>query len=189
MTVLLLIRFCHLSEEWLWVFSVSLQFRFNRWLLSLIAVLKTEEFPNKMPLSSEFQRQTILSEKTDSIRASVLNIWSHSFPFFVCSPVSHAQFQSFTWFPKVSLRPLVGLRPPSNFYIYSLSLPVLSKKQHQNVFSLHAGVTEGVNSPAAHRVLWYDADATKSWLHSATLKKSAVQIKKCQLTRHFLFGW
>ena len=38
-------------------------------------------------------------------------------------------------FHLVPLRPLVGLRPPSHFFIYSLSLPVLSKTQLQKAFS------------------------------------------------------
>ena len=43
---------------------------------------KIEEFPKKMAISlSEFQREIILSQKTDRIRASVLDIWSHSFLF------------------------------------------------------------------------------------------------------------
>ena len=41
--------------------------------------------------SSEFQRQTILSDKTDRIRASFLNIRSHSFLFHLLISVSHAQ--------------------------------------------------------------------------------------------------
>jgi hypothetical protein len=41
---------------------------------------KIEGFPNKMAIcSSEFQRKIILSQKTDKIRASALNIRSHSF--------------------------------------------------------------------------------------------------------------
>ena len=41
-----------------------------------------------------------------------------------------------------------------------------------------AGSTKGETSPAAHRGIWQGAGATKSWLHSGTLKKSFALIKK-----------
>ena len=72
-TVLLLIRFCRLS---------SINYEFS--LFSAISVqslnvlvdclIKIQELPKKMSISSsEFQRQIILSQKTDRIHVSVLN--------------------------------------------------------------------------------------------------------------------
>ena len=91
----------------------------------------------------------------------------------ICLSCWVAQFQSSTSFYLVSLRHLVGLRPPSNFLIHflslSLSLPILSKTQVKKAFLSScgwfltltlttsigiwhgAGATKGVTSHAAHR--------------------------------------
>ena len=134
---------------------------------------KIEELSTKMAISSSaFQRQIILSKNTDRIRASVLKTWSHSFLFSLL--ISSSLFLSLTCaVPKFHLAPL---RPPSHFFIHFLSLPVLSKKQLQEAFSLHAGVTKGVTSHAAHEGIWHDAGVTRSWLHAATFKKSLILI-------------
>ena len=61
-----------------------------------------------------------------------------------------------------------------------LSLSICqSRTQLQKALSLNAGATKRVNSPAAHRGIWYGAGATTAWLHSGTFKKSFAEIYKC----------
>ena len=88
-------------------------------------------------------------------------------------------------------RPVAPVKIPSFSHSASLSLLhlclTLSKTQHQNTFSLNAGATKEVTSPAAHRGTWHGAGATKSLLHSGTLKKPFALVKRClQATTIFM---
>ena len=127
--------------------------------------------------SSEFQRQIILPQKTDTIRASVLNIWSHSFQFCLLFSSSLSLMLSCT----------VPLGSTSAFLEFlhslSLSLPVLSKTQLFVAFSLHAGALTLTLTTSIG--IWHSAGATKSWLHSCRLKKSFVGIKKVSVQPKF----
>ena len=99
--------------------------RFDCWF-------KIEEFPNKMAISSSgFQRQIILSQKTDRIRASVMNFGSHTFLFCLQISSSPSLMLGCT-VPKFHF----GLPRMSSF---TLSLRVLPKAQLQQAFSLHVG--------------------------------------------------
>ena len=140
---------------------------------------KIEEFPNRMAISSsDFQRQIILSQKTDRIRDSVLSIWAHSFLFCLLTCLSCSV-------PEFHLVPHGFTAPfgrPSAFleFLHSLSLftrsvqettpeGVLSSCWCSLILTLTtsigiwhgAGVTKGVTSPAAHRGIWHGVGATK----------------------------
>ena len=74
--------------------------------------LKIAEVLHKMAIySSEFQRQIILSQKTDRNRASLLNIWLHSslFSLLICSSLSLMLSCTGPKFHLVSLLPRISL--------------------------------------------------------------------------------
>ena len=149
--------------ECLGILSVSLQFLFNCWLFLLIVGSKLKNSLRKWqsPLHPSRDISLFLRKRT----GFVPKFWilDHTLSWFVCSSI-HVCLSC-----PVAQFHLVPLRPPSNFFIHTLSLPVLSKTQLQMAFSLHAGalslchsrppigichsvgVTEGVTSPAAHR--------------------------------------
>ena len=84
------------------------------WTVLVDCWFKTEEFPSKIAISSsEFQRQIILRKLTRFVPP--LWVFDHRLSCFVCSSLHLCLSCS------VPLRPLVGLRPPSNFFIHSLS--------------------------------------------------------------------
>ena len=134
------------------------------WTALVNCSFKVEEFPNKMAISfSEFQRQFILSQKTDGIRASFLNIKSHSFLF--CLLISSSLSLMLSCISsKVPLGFTAAFGRPSASLESCHLLPfrVLSKTQFQKTFPLNAGATKGVNSPAAHRGKCHAAGATRS---------------------------
>ena len=80
---------------------------------------------------SGFQRQIILSQKTDRIPASALHIWAHSFLF--CLRISSSL--SLMHSSKVPL----GFTTASLESCHALPFRVLPKTQFQKAFSLHAG--------------------------------------------------
>ena len=150
--------------------------------------------------SSDFQRQIILSQKTDRTRASVLNICSHSFLFclLISSSLSLMLSCTVSNFHLVRIdytapfgRPSASFEFPHSLFTSSIkdTTPCgvlsscgcsLSLTLTTSIGIWHsAGVTKGVTSPAAHMGIWHGAGATKSWLHSATLKKSFALIQKC----------
>ena len=96
--------------------------------------LKSEEFPKQMAISSA-QNSSDKSLFLRKLTGFVPQLWifDRTLSCFVCSSLhlclssSVAQFQS------------VPLRPPSNFFIHSLSIPVLSETQLQKAFSPNAG--------------------------------------------------
>ena len=96
--------------------------------------LKSEEFPKQMAISSA-QNSSDKSLFLRKLTGFVPQLWIfyRTLSCFVCSSLhlclssSVAQFQ------------LVLLRPPSNFFIHSLSIPVLSETQLQKAFSPNAG--------------------------------------------------
>ena len=145
-----------------------------------------EEFFNKLAISSsEFQRQIIFSQKTDGIRASVLNIWSHSFLFSLLISSSLSLMLSCA-VPNLHLVPLGSTalfgRPSASLeFLHSLSLSmrsvqdttpegVLSSCGYSLTLTLTtsvgtwygAGVMKGVTSHAAHKGILRSAGATKS---------------------------
>ena len=100
---------------------------------------KTEEYPNKIAISSsQLQRQLILSQKADRICTTVLTIWSHSFPFFVCSSLHLCLSCTVAQFHLISLGSTAPFGRPSASLecLYSLSLRVLSTTQPLVAFSL-----------------------------------------------------
>jgi hypothetical protein len=62
-------------------------------------------------------------------------IFDHTLSCFVSSSLHLYLSCSVPKFLLVPLRPLVGLRPPSNFFIHCLSPPVLSRTHSQKAFS------------------------------------------------------
>ena len=113
------------------------------------------------------KNKIIVSLPIDRMDCSLHDIWSYCwlvFPFI--SPSFYCALWSAFGLPRISS------------FSHSTSLRLLLiKTQLQKAFSLSAGVTKGVTSPAAHRSIWHSAGATKSWFHSATLKKSLALIK------------
>ena len=138
---------------------------------------KIEPFLHKMPISLkkivELKRRIIVPLPTDLIEGSVFRICSQSRLICLFISPSIVQFHDTLWsafglprLPSFSLSASLCL----------LHLSVLSKTQHQITFSLNAGATKEVNSPAAHWGIWHGASANKSWLHSANLQKSFAEI-------------
>ena len=175
------VKFLRYLVNYLWKLSVSFILLCQEWLwLLLTRRSKLKSFP---PNGNLFLRIEglhgiiILSLRIELIERSVLSIHSESWIFRLIISLL------------VPLCPLVGLRPPSNFFIYSVSLPVLSEKQLQKAFFLHAGVTKRVTSHAAHRGIWDGAGATTSWLHSGTLKKFLPRSKNDWTLRFESFRW
>ena len=167
--------------EWLWILSVSLQFLFNRWLFLLFAGFEIEEFSNKMAISfSECQRQIILSQKTDRIRASVLNIRSHSFLFCLlissylslmlsCTvPKFHLVPLDFTWF-YCALWSAFGLLRISSF---TLSLYSVCPRHHSLWHSLSSYGCSLTLTLTTSIGIWHAAGVTKSWSSVVSLSCS-----------------
>ena len=125
--------FLSLVFDWLWIRSVSLQLLFNRWLFLLIVGSKLKNSLRKWQSPPHPSRDIIVSQKSDTIRASILNIWSHS--FVVCLLISSSL--------SIMLSCIVPLGSTSAslefLHSLSLSLPILSKTQLHKAFSLHAG--------------------------------------------------
>ena len=132
----------------------------------------------------------------------VLHFWifDHTLSCFVYSSLHRCLSCTV---PKFHLGPL---RLLSNIFIHSIFLPVLSKTQLHEAFSLHAGArtltlttsigiwhgagaTRGVTSPTAHRGIWHSAGAARSWLHSPSCSKSFAMIeKRLNSTKVFYLG-
>ena len=130
---------------------------------------KIEESPNKMSISwSEFQQQIILSHKTDRIRASVLNIWSHSFLLCLLISSSLSLMHSCTV-------PL-GSTAASLEFLHSLSLYAFCLRHNSKSVLSSCGCSLALTLTISIGI-WHSAGVTKSWLHPATLKKSFALIK------------
>ena len=180
--------------DWLWILSVSLSISVQPLTVLVDCWSKIEEFPNQMAIFlSEFQRQILLSEKTD-----LLQCLSSEFKItlfrFRCLLISSSL--SLILSSKVPLTSTVPLgRPPSNSFIHSLyafcprhntrrrslSMLVLSHSDtHTTAMGIWngTGATKVVTSPAAHRGIWHSAGATKSWLHWPMRSKSFAVIEK-----------
>ena len=121
----------------------------------------------------------ILALEIELIERSVLIISSNSWIFWlVLSSLD-------------PLCPLVGFRPPSKIpsFSHSASLSLLhlyrtlSKTQFQKAFSLYAGVTIEVNSPATPRGIQHSAGARKSWFLIQQLSFSLSW--ECQTNYHY----
>ena len=181
--------------DWLWVLSVPLQFLFNRWLFLLIAGWKVK---NSL---SKWQSPQLRIPATNHCFSEIWQdscsqfwIFDRTLSCFVCSSLhlclssSVAQFQ------------LVPLRPPSNFFIHSLSIPVLSETQLQKAFSPNAGAFSlGHSLPRnaygmmrVSRNEWPVPQLTgvygmvrvpRSWLYSASVKKYFVALHQENVLR------
>ena len=110
----------------------------------------------------------ILALRIELIKRSVLIIHSNSCIFYRMI------------YPLVPIRPLS--RIPSLCHSVSLYLLYCSQfcpRHNSSRRSLFMRVSRKEwPVPSAHRGIWHGAGATKSWLHSATLKKSFVLIEK-----------
>ena len=114
------------------------------WTVLVDCCLKIEEFPNKMAISSA-QNSRDKPFFLTKLAGFVPQCWifDHTRSCFV---VSSLHLCLSCTVPKFHL---VSLRPPSNFFIHSLSLslPVLSKTQLPKAFSLYAGALSLWHSP------------------------------------------
>ena len=115
----------------------------------------------------EWNRRIILSMPTDVIEHSVSSISSDS--MLICLFISLL----------VPLRPLVGLRPPSNSFILSFRLTMLAAVQNTTPEGVPSKCWCSLTLTLATSMCTLDgAGATKSWFHSATLTKSFALAKK-----------
>ena len=126
--------FCHLaSSDYQFTIFLWSTMDCSHWLLLQNWRISWQ---NGNRLSSESQKHTILSEKTDRIRASVLNIWSHSFHFVSAHLIisaSHAQFQSSTWF-HCALWSALGLPRISSFTLSLYAFCPRHKSRRRSLF-------------------------------------------------------
>ena len=112
--------------NWLWILSVSLQFPFCCWLFLLLAGLKVKNSLTKWQSTPQNSRDN--SSFLRKMTGFVPHFWifDHTLSLFLsahhflCLSYSFPHLQSSTWFHMVSLRPLVGLRHPSNSFLHSL---------------------------------------------------------------------
>ena len=164
--------------DWLWILSVSLRFLCNRWLFLLIADSKYKNFVRNRQSSTQNSRdKSIFLRKLTPSCASVLNTWSHS--FLVCllitSSVSHTHFH-ISKFP---------LRPPSNFFIHSLSTRSVQDTTPEVILS-SCGCSLTLTLTASMDI-WYDAGAMNSWLRPPSMSCTLfVSVIFGQLPLHFL---
>ena len=86
-----------------------------------------------------------------------------------------------------SLYPWVGLWPPSNLFIHSLSLPVLSKKQLQEGVLSSCGCSLTLTLTTSVGI-WHGAGATKSWSSFVSLSCSC-RIYLCIRSNYVSGGW
>ena len=165
--------------EWLWILSVSL---INRWLFSLIAGLKLKNSLTKWqsPPQNSRDKSFFLKSWQDSCLSSKYLITL--FPVLSAHlfiSVSHAQLHSSK----------VPLRPPLNFFIHSLFLPVLPKTLLEKAFSLLAGVTKRVTSPqltGVYSIVRVSRNLDCILLLPKTLLPWSI---KSQFNRKFLCKW
>ena len=129
--------------------------------------------------SSEFQRQIIISQKTDRICASVLNICSHSFLFclLISSSLSLMLSCTLSNFHLVRIdntapfgRPSAAFEFPQSLFTSSIQDTTPCGVLSSCGCSLSLTLTTSIG-------IWDGAGATKSSLHSLTLKKFYVAIK------------
>ena len=165
-----------------------------------LALVHSWWFQNeRIPLQNGDRLEAFKNQTEESFFSYKLTCFSSLFSataqtqrYFVCSSVSlsrfpwlHCALWSAFGLPGKLLHSLTLYLTISHSFSQSASLCLLylclllSKTQFQKAFSLNAGAAKEVNSPAAHRGIWYGAGATKSWFHSTTLQKSFAGIKEC----------
>ena len=170
------------------------------WLL-LIRRSKLKNSSTKWKSTSQIwrvdqQNHSFLANWTNWALSSHYSLWILDIlPAHLCIPVSSPQFHCALWsafgLPRKLLHsPTLSLTFSRLFsHPASLCLPylcqLLSQTQFQKAFSLNAGATKEVSSPAAHKVIWHGAGATRSWLHSPSWSKSFAEIKKCLKAKIF----
>ena len=121
--------------DWLWILSVSLLSLFNRRLFLLIAGLKLKNSRTKWQSPSQNFRDKSFSLRKLTGFVPRFWIFDHTLSCCVFSSLHLCLSCTVPKFHLVPLRPLVGLRPRSNFFIHSLSTRSVQDTTPEGVLS------------------------------------------------------